>query len=184
MSDTGPDASVDGGPAALEAALLAGLVETVASSPGPMRGIGVGDAGFGDPGVGVAGVRGVGIDVVDLARFRAVLDRRPGLVSRLFTPAEQTYANLVPDPVPRLATRFAAKEATMKALGVGLGAFGFHDAAVVRDGRDAPTLVVTGAAASLAEVAGVGGWHLALTHSDLVAAAVVVAVVRPTAVWL
>jgi len=179
VSDTGPDASVDGGPAALEAALLAGLVETVASSPGPMRGIGVGDAGVGD-----AGVRGVGIDVVDLARFRAVLDRRPGLVSRLFTPAEQTYANLVPDPVPRLATRFAAKEATMKALGVGLGAFGFHDAAVVRDGRDAPTLVVTGAAASLAEAAGVGGWHLALTHSDLVAAAVVVAVVRPTAVWL
>ena len=170
MSATGPDASVASRPAALEAALMTGLAKTVASSSG-------------NPTLG-AEVRGVGIDVVDLSRFRAVLDRRPGMVSRLFTEDEQAYANLVPDPVPRLATRFAAKEATMKALGVGLGAFGFHDASVVRDGRDAPTLVVTGAAQSLAEQAGVGGWYLTLTHSDLVAAAVVVAVVRPSAVWL
>lgn len=130
------------------------------------------------------GVVGVGIDVVDLPRFRAVLARRPGMAERLCTPGERAYAAAVPDPVPRLATRFAAKEAAMKALGVGLGAFAFWDVEVVRHGLEAPGLVVSGAAADMAAEARVGRWHLALSHSDLVAAAVVVAVALPPAVWV
>ncbi len=119
---------------------------------------------------------GVGVDAVDLPRLAAVLARRPRLAERVFTPGELAYARRAADPVPRLATRFAAKEACMKALGVGLGAFGLHDAEVVRAGLDAPALVLSGAAAGLAASLGVGALHLSLTHTGLVAVAVVVAV--------
>jgi holo-[acyl-carrier protein] synthase len=121
-------------------------------------------------------VIGVGIDAVDVDRFRRVLERRPRLADRLFTPAELSYARKAKDPVPRLSTRFAAKEAAMKALGVGLGAFPFAAAEVVRTGVDKPLLVLHGAAGALAEGEGVTGWHLSLTHTDQVALAVAVAV--------
>ncbi len=121
------------------------------------------------------GVVGVGIDAVDLERFARVLGRRASVAGRLFTPGELAYARSAPDPVPRLSTRFAAKEAVMKALGVGLWAYPFHDVEVVRVGLDAPALVLSGAAEALARRAGVTRWHLALSHTDRVALALVVA---------
>ncbi len=133
------------------------------------------DAGGLDVGGLAASVVGVGVDAVDLDRFRRVLARRPRLAERLFTRAERAYASDRPDPVPRLSTRFAAKEATMKALGVGLGACPFADVEVVRTGLDRPALVLHGAAADLARRAGVGRWHLSLTHTERVAMAMVVA---------
>jgi len=126
-----------------------------------------------------AGVVGVGIDAVDLDRFRTVLARRPRLARRCFTDDERAYAALAPDAVPRLATRFAAKEAVMKALGVGLWSFRLTDVEVTRDGLDAPALVLHGAAADLAGARGAAGWHLSLTHTDTVAMAVAVAVGVP-----
>jgi holo-[acyl-carrier protein] synthase len=121
------------------------------------------------------GVVGVGVDAVDLERFGRLLARRRGLAARLFTGDELHYARAAHDPIPRLSTRFAAKEATMKALGVGLGAFRFVDVEVVRVGLDAPTLSLRGAARALAEASGVTRWHLSLTHTDLVGMAFVVA---------
>jgi holo-[acyl-carrier protein] synthase len=132
------------------------------------------DAGA-PPGPTGPSVVGVGIDAVDLDRFRTVLARRPRLARRLFGDAELAYAAAAPDPLPRLATRFAAKEAVMKALGVGLWSFRLTDVAVARDGREAPTLDLSGAAADLAAARGVTRWHLSLTHTDSVAMAVVVA---------
>jgi len=123
----------------------------------------------------VAPVVGVGVDAVDLDRLRRVLARRAHMATRLFTGGELAYARSATDPVPRLSTRFAAKEATMKALGVGLGAFPFADVEVVRIGLDAPRLVLAGAALELARQAGVGRWHLSLTHTERVAMAFVVA---------
>lgn len=119
---------------------------------------------------------GIGIDAVDVARMRSVLARRPRLVTRLFTPAEQEYAATSGDRDLRLATRFAAKEAVMKALGVGIGAFALAEVEVVRSGLGPPTLVLHGRAAERAEHAGVAGWHLSLTHTDTTALAMVTAV--------
>ena len=119
---------------------------------------------------------GIGIDSVDIPRFGEMLARRPGLAPRLFTPGEQRYAAGLANPVPTLAARFAAKEAVMKALGVGLGAFGWADVEVVRSPGGAPDLVVTGRAASLASRQGVGAWLLSITHTATVASAVVAAV--------
>jgi holo-[acyl-carrier protein] synthase len=120
-------------------------------------------------------VIGVGVDAVDLDRFRRVLDRRAHLADRLFTAGERAYAAAASDPVPRLSTRFAAKEATMKALGVGLGAFAFAEVEVVRSGLGAPWLVLHGSALERAGAAGVWRWHISLTHTERVAMALVVA---------
>jgi holo-[acyl-carrier protein] synthase len=125
--------------------------------------------------VSAGSVVGVGIDAVDLDRFRRVLGRRTHLADRLFTEGERAYARAASDPVPRLSTRFAAKEATMKALGVGLGAFRFAEVEVVRLDLEAPTLVLHGSALARARRAGVARWHLSLTHTGQVAMAVVIA---------
>jgi holo-[acyl-carrier protein] synthase len=120
-------------------------------------------------------VIGIGIDAVEVARFRTVLARTPGVARRVFTDGERAYGDRARDPAPRLAARFAAKEAVMKAMGVGLGAFRFHDVEVVRAPSGQPLLVVRGAAATLAEELGVTGWRLSLTHTDETAEAVAVA---------
>ena len=121
-------------------------------------------------------VVGVGIDLVDVARFRASLARTPSMAERMFTGAERAYAESANDPSERYAARFAAKEAVMKALGVGLGAFGFHDVEVLRDDSGQPRLGVYGPAERLASARGVIGWQISLTHTATSAGAVVVAV--------
>ena len=118
---------------------------------------------------------GIGIDAVEIDRFRRVLARTPGVARRLFTEGERAYGARFKDPAPRLAARFAAKEAAMKALGVGLGAFAFHDVEVVRASSGAPSLAVTGGAAVLAAELGVTGFRLSITHTDRTAEAVVAA---------
>ncbi len=118
---------------------------------------------------------GIGVDVVDIERFRRSLARTPTMRERLFTDVELAYVAPQADPVPSLAARFAAREAVMKSLGLGLGAFGFHDGWVERADSGAPSLAVTNRAAELAAAAGGSRWHLSLTHSELVAVAYVVA---------
>lgn len=120
-------------------------------------------------------VCGVGVDAVEIERFRRVLERRPKLAERLFTEGERAYAARVGDPAPRLAARFAAKEAVLKALGAGIGAVRFVDVEVVRHDDGRPSLSLTGTAARVAEGAGVTRWHLSLTHTDGLAVASVVA---------
>ena len=118
---------------------------------------------------------GIGIDLVDIERFRTSLARTPSMRTRLFTDVELAYVAPKADPVPSLAARFAAREAVMKSLGLGLGAFGFHEVWVERAESGEPSLAVTGRALELADAAGVQHWHLSLTHSASTAGAYVVA---------
>jgi holo-[acyl-carrier protein] synthase len=112
---------------------------------------------------------------VDVARFANVLARRPRLAERLFTVDERTYAGGLANPAPSLAARFAAKEAVMKALGVGLGAFAFSDVEVRRQASGEPDLVLSGRAARLASDRQIRSWMVSLTHTSSSAAAVVLA---------
>lgn len=120
-------------------------------------------------------VVGIGVDVVDIERFRTSLHRTPTMRRRLFTDGELAHVAPKADPVPSLAARFAAREAVMKALGLGLGAFGFHEVWVEVESTGAPWLVLAGRAATLADERGVTGWHLSLSHDGPVAVAMVVA---------
>ena len=110
-------------------------------------------------------MRGLGVDAVDIARFAAVLERRPRLRERLFTAEELVDAGERRGTAASLAARFAAREATMKALGVGLGAFDFRDVSVARTGSGAPRLVVTGRARARAAPAAAPGWPAPLSHT-------------------
>lgn len=106
--------------------------------------------------------------------MRTTLARTPALVDRLFTAGERAYAEAATDPTERFAVRFAAKEAAMKVLGVGLGAVDWHDIEVVRVASGAPELRVTGRAHELAVDAGIRSWLVTLTHTASMAEAVVV----------
>lgn len=118
---------------------------------------------------------GIGMDIVEIDRFRAALSRTPGLRERLFRPAERAYADAKRDPVERYAVRFAAKEAVMKALGCGLGAMAMFDIEVVRADSGAPSVLLHGKAADRAAEHDVTRWMLTLTHSERTAQAIAVA---------
>jgi holo-[acyl-carrier protein] synthase len=111
---------------------------------------------------------GVGIDVVDIARFEQALTRTPGMAVRLFTEGERSLA------AHSLAARFAAKEALAKALGAPRGLL-WTDAEVVADHDGRPSLLVYGTVAAAAGRLGVTGWHLSLSHDAGIASAVVIA---------
>jgi holo-[acyl-carrier protein] synthase len=121
----------------------------------------------------------VGVDVVDLDRFESVMTRQKSFLDRVFTAGEREYcdkAKATSVRCQRYAARFAAKEAVMKALGCGLGAYGFHDVEVAReDDSGEPSLLVKGKAAVLADERGITRWMLSLSHSDVVAIALVAA---------
>lgn len=136
------------------------------------------DAALTGVAAGTAGVVGVGIDLVDIARVRDLLDRHPRFAAQRFTAAERAWCDRRRDPAERYAARFAAKEATLKALGVGLGAVRLIDLEVVTAASGAPGLVLHGTAAELAAERGVARWHVSLSHSRALATALVVAVGR------
>ncbi|MEI6405170.1 MAG: holo-ACP synthase [Actinomycetes bacterium] len=115
---------------------------------------------------------GIGVDVVDLARFEDVLARTPDIVNRLFTPAEQTSAAGHQLPLMSLAGRFAVKEAVAKALGAPAG-MEFHDCEVSNGG--APVVTITGTVKKVAESLGVDRWHVSISHDGPIAIAYVIA---------
>ena len=113
-----------------------------------------------------AGVIGIGVDVVDVERFRTSLARTPSMRERLFTPIELAYVAPKADPVPSLAARFAAREAVMKAMGLGLGAFGFHDVWVeVLDERRADADGDRAGRRFWPTSGASRTWHLSLSHT-------------------
>ena len=111
---------------------------------------------------------GVGIDVVDVARFGETLARAPRLRSRLFTPAEQEL------PLASLAARFAVKEAVAKALGAPVGLH-WLDAEVRTASSGRPHLDIRGTVSARAAELGVNRWHLSMSHDAGIASAVVIA---------
>jgi len=111
---------------------------------------------------------GVGIDVVDVARFVDTLHRVPALRTRLFTPEEREM------PETSLAARFAAKEAIAKALGAPAG-MSWQDATVRRVAGAQPVVEVVGTVAAAAAAAGVDRFHLSISHDAGIASAVVIA---------
>lgn len=112
-------------------------------------------------------VIGVGIDVCELDRFAASIERTPALAVRLFTEAERVL------PVASLAARFAAKEALAKALGAPHG-MEWHDAEVIREETGRPMFKIRGTVKARANALGVQRIHLSLSHDAGIASAMVV----------
>lgn len=116
--------------------------------------------------------------MVEVERMRLLLERKgQRALDRLFTPGERRYARTHPEPARQLAARVAAKEATYKALsGSDLArAIGWREMEVISSGGSVPLLLLHGRARSRANELGVSRVHLSLTHTELIAAAYVIA---------
>ena len=112
-------------------------------------------------------ILGVGIDVVDIARFGESLERTPGMRARLFTEAERERS------LASLAARFAAKEALAKALGAPTG-MGWLDAEIVNEATGDPRFEIRSSVLARADALGVRSVHVSLSHDAGIASAVVV----------
>ena len=120
---------------------------------------------------------GVGVDLVEISRARAMLTEKGAHVyDRLMTAAEAEYCRSRPDPAEHVAVRLAAKEAVYKALQGSDSArgIGWRDIEVTRapDGR--PDVALTGLAAARAREIGVTRVLLSLSHTHEAAVAVAV----------
>jgi holo-[acyl-carrier protein] synthase len=122
---------------------------------------------------------GIGVDLAEVDRIRDALEREKTghrFRDRVFTSGEQEYCERRKRKYESYAARFAAKEATMKALGRGWSAeVGWTDIEVVRPRGSRPTIRLHGRTAAFARSLGVRSFALALTHTADVAMAQVVA---------
>jgi holo-[acyl-carrier protein] synthase len=112
----------------------------------------------------------IGLDLLDVSRLEAALERQPRLAERLFTDAEREYAAGKARPGEHLAARFCAKEAVAKALA--LDGWLFRDVEVVATAT-APKVALSGAALARARELG-ADVAISLTHTATTAGAVAV----------
>ena len=126
-------------------------------------------------------VVGIGVDLVRIPRIRRLMERwQARFLDRVFTPDEVAYALRRHDPAEHLAARFAAKEATLKALGTGLSmGVRWREMEVRRARGERPTLVLSGRTAALGAALGVRRLHVSLTHDGDYALAQVLAEGEP-----
>lgn len=118
---------------------------------------------------------GVGIDLIEVSRINfAVNHPQTGrrFVRRVFTEEEIAYCMARARSAESFASRFAAKEATFKALGCLLP---WRDVEVVRSAREAPRINLHGRAERRAAELGVRRLHVSLAHTATWAVAWVIA---------
>lgn len=124
----------------------------------------------------------VGVDLVEVARVRSLLEDNPAAETELFTAREIRYCAGKRNRYARLAARFAAKEAALKALGTGLGPrMRWTDVEVVNEPLGRPRLRLHGAAAEAAGAPGSWSAEISLTHTDDHAMAQAVLLLPPAA---
>ncbi len=116
---------------------------------------------------------GIGVDIVDLARFERAAARTPKLLDRLFAESERVHGSRALSLVS-LAARFAAKEALIKALGTSDGVR-WHDMPIVADAEGNPFFELAGGVREAARARGIDRVHVSMSHDAGVAVAYVIA---------
>jgi len=119
---------------------------------------------------------GTGVDIAEVARIKAAVERYgERFLKRVFTPEEIRYCSSKANTGERLAARFAAKEAAMKAIGTGLRhGVTWQDVEVVREPRSRPGIRLSGKAAEFAAALGCKRIHLSISHTEEQAIAYVI----------
>lgn len=120
---------------------------------------------------------GLGVDIVEIARMKRILERTPSFAAKVFSEAERAYCDDHVNPEVHYATRFAAKEAVLKALGTGFSeGIGVRDVEVERTSKGKPVVRLRGRAAEVAAKLGVREIPLSLsfTHTEAVACAMAI----------
>ena len=124
-------------------------------------------------------ILGLGFDATDIPRIREVFQRYGDrFLRRILTEGEVAYCTRRRDPVPHIAGRFAAKEAAMKALGLGWRGLAFQDIEVGRDAHGKPLIAFHGRALERSRALDVLSAEVTITHGRDIAAAVVALLTR------
>ena len=113
-------------------------------------------------------IYGVGVDLVDLARFERAIEKTPELIEKIFDSSEREGS------VQSLAGRFAAKEALIKAVGDASG-LKWHEVLVSKDSLGKPLLTTVGSSAAFVAERGITSLHVSISHDAGQAMAFVVA---------
>ena len=113
-------------------------------------------------------VKGIGVDLVDIARFEEHVAKTPKLLERLFLSSE------LDAPMKTIAGRFAAKEALIKALG-GSDGVAWHEVEITKNLSGKPEIKTLGSTAQTVADAGISSLHLSISHDAGMAIAMVVA---------
>lgn len=120
---------------------------------------------------------GLGVDIVEIERMRTILGRTPSFARKVFSEEERAYCDAKATPEIHYATRFAAKEAVLKALGTGFSAgIAWRDVEVRRTSKGRPYAVLHGRAKEVANELGVRELPISLsyTHAEAVACAMAI----------
>jgi holo-[acyl-carrier protein] synthase len=108
-----------------------------------------------------------GIDLVDFPRIAEMFERHgQRFMDRVFTAAEQEYANANKNKMEKLAGRFAAKEAILKLLGTGWrGKIAWTDIEIINNEMGQPQVTVSGEVKEIARKLGIGDISVSITHT-------------------
>jgi len=118
---------------------------------------------------------GVGTDIVDVQRLATSLRRQDAFAETVFSGEERRFCEAQPHPERHYAARFAAKEAFLKALGLGVfSGVALRDIEVVRETNGRPRLRLGPTAAAALRAAGGGDALVSLSHEGEMALAFVV----------
>lgn len=119
-------------------------------------------------------ITGLGVDIVEINRFKSAMDKHPKIVDRLFTEAEKNYCLGRKKPYLHFAVRFAAKEAILKSLETGRRGIGWKDVEVKRTISGAPEVILHEKALNLTSEKGISKVMVSLSfsHTNAVATAV------------
>ena len=120
-------------------------------------------------------ILGLGVDICEIERMERALERHPTMRERVFTPEEIAYCDSKARPAESYAGRFAAREATVKALG-GYRGRGWQDISVTRDPSGAPAIRLDGNAKRRADALGVTDVLISFTHEKTSAVAFAITV--------
>lgn len=118
----------------------------------------------------------LGTDLVEVARIERIMERwRERFIRRVYSEEEMRYCSAKAYPAQHFAARFAAKEAFLKGVGLGMaGGIGFRNVEVMTGAKGKPELRFHGRAREMVDRAGVTESHISLSHTDRYAVAVVV----------
>lgn len=129
-----------------------------------------------EPTIAAPPVAGLGVDIIEIDRMERVLARTPRMISRVFSEGERSYAQAKAHPAVHFALFFAAKEAVLKALGIGFEGIGFTDVEVGHDRYGRPVPLTHGHAQEIVEKLGVVEIQLSLSYTQSVGVASAVAI--------
>lgn len=120
---------------------------------------------------------GIGVDIVEISRMKSILEKTPSFARRVFTEEERAYCDTSSRPAAHYASRFASREAVLKALGTGFSqGVGRKDVSVTRDKLGKPKALLSGRALEIAQELGVVEVALSITLTGDLAVANAIAI--------